>query len=127
MTTGFISSAGRRSLQRMLDRSLPNVTVVRYTLSSRNRDDEAVYSETGTPYQAQVKYVVGVARTPAGESIEYQTTVKLGSDAPRFSRDDKIVLPDGSEPPILLVEWYPPEEDPHLQTLYLGTTGQGVR
>lgn len=123
---GFLTTAARASLQRRLDASLPDVEIVRYPVTARNDYDEPTAWGDGTPYRAWVKYSVGVARGPEGESIDYQTEVRLGSDAPRFSRDDRIVLPDGTEPPILLVEWYPPEEAPHLQKLYLGTTGQGV-
>lgn len=123
----WLSPGQLSGLQAVLDASLPNVFITRYALTSRNQSDDPTHSPVGTTYRAWIKYAVGIVRAPSGEEITYQTEVRLGSDAPRFSRGDRIVLPDGSEPPILLVVWYPPGEAAYYQHLYLGTSGQAVR
>lgn len=93
-------------------------TVTISTRASHNNYGEPSYG-SGTSYRARVLNAPAFKRGAGGETVEIQTTVWVASTG-TISVDDRITLPDGTTPPIVLVERVPDEDGTHHHKLGLG-------
>lgn len=78
----------------------------------------------GSPstYQARLIVKPGAIRTMQGEVVESRTVAWVASTR-TFTVADRITLPDGTTPPIVLIEQYPDEDGSYYSKLILGWTG----
>ncbi len=72
-----------------------------------------------TQYRARVVGMQRLVRTPDGAEKVSATTVYLAS-APGVGPEDRVTLPDGSQPPILVVSRMPDDRGWHHEVVYCG-------
>lgn len=93
-------------------------TVSIYPFASRDSYGKPAYGSP-TNYRARVLYKPVKVRAPDGQTIVARGVVWLAG-TPVLSPQDKMILPDGSEPPILAIDMVPDENGPHHDKIYFG-------
>lgn len=93
------------------------------TVSISTRSGHSNYGEpsfgTATSYRARVVNKAGFVRTPSGESVEVTSVCWVASTG-TIDISDRITLPDGTTPQIVMVERYPDGDGTHHHRLSLG-------
>lgn len=84
-------------------------TVVVSTRTGHSAYGTAAYSTSGSTYRARVVTKPGFVRTSQGETVEARTVAWIASTG-TITVDDKVTLPDGTSPPLALVERYADED-----------------
>lgn len=97
---------------------MPQTITMRAYLGA-NTYGEATFSTSVSSFRARVEAKPKIARTVTGEVLEVATVVWFASTKAWTSKD-KITLPDGSTPKILLVATVPDENGYHHNRLELG-------
>lgn len=95
-------------------------TVSISTRASHNSYGEPSFG-TATNYRARIVNAPGFVRDPFGESVLINTIVWVASTG-TIDVSDRVALPDGTTPPIVLVERYPDGDGTHHHKLSLGYT-----
>ena len=106
------------SYERTAFNELMPSTVSISTRTSHNNYGEATYG-TAVTYRARVVNRSGWARNMAGENVEVRTVCWVASTG-TISISDRITLPGGATPPIVLVESFPDDDGTHHHKLSLG-------
>jgi hypothetical protein len=74
---------------------------------------------TATSFRCQIEDEMKTVRAPDGqEAVAYHALYLFG--APEVAIDDIVILPDGSQPPILTVERWSDENGPHHDVIRYG-------
>lgn len=96
-------------------------TVTIAPFSSNNAYGEPSFG-TAVSYSARVVNKPKMIRNAQGkEVVSMAQTWLYGS--PTVTPDDRITLPDGTQPPILYVAQYPDENGAHHEVVYTGGGG----
>ena len=94
-------------------------TVTIYTKTSLDQYGARAWSASGTTYNSHVQPETSVTVDQDGRQISITATVIIYGVA-TVTSNDKIVLPDGTSPPIISVHQYRDENGSHHTTLRLG-------
>lgn len=97
-------------------------TISIYSRVSHNNYGEASYSTAAVSYRARVLDNPRWVRNQFGEIIEETNVLWVGSTA-NIEADVKIVLPDGTSPPIIRMERYPDQTGRHHTKITFGYLG----
>jgi hypothetical protein len=97
-----------------------NDTVVHYTMLSRNEYGQKTYNDGTTYPNCRVVYKHELVRGPDGNEIVAKGVIWFGYYVNINPDQDKIVLPDGTDPPILMIEKYPDELGSNHTKLFFG-------
>ena len=93
-------------------------TVTISTRSSHNNYGEPSFGG-GTTYRARIVNKAGFVRAADGETVEVTTVCWVASTG-TIDISDRITLPDGTTPQILMVERFPDQDGTHHHKLSLG-------
>lgn len=97
-------------------------TVVISTRSGHSAYGTATYSTAGSTYRARVVDKPGFLRTSQGEVVETRTVAWVASTG-TITVADRVTLPDGTSPPVALVERYADENGTYFHKLTFRWTG----
>lgn len=96
-------------------------TVKVSTRSGHNAYGEPTFAATTTNYRARIVEKRDFIRTGTGETLETSHVLWVRSTgATSITTDDRITLPDGTTPQILMVEQYPDVDGEHHRKVILG-------
>ena len=87
---------------------LPNTVVVR-TRASRNSDGSDTFSTSATTYRARVVNSRKWVRATNGNSAMTSAIAWIASTG-TLAMDSRYTLPDGTSPPVLMVDTVPDED-----------------
>lgn len=93
-------------------------TVSISTRASHNSYGEPSFG-SATNYRARVVNKSGFVRSPSGENVEVRTVCWVASTG-TIDISDRITLPDGTTPQIVMVERFPDQDGTHHHKLSLG-------
>lgn len=88
-------------------------TVTVSTSNGRGTDGAATFSTSATTYAARVVNAHRQIRDLTGNVVMSQFDVWIASTG-TIAPDSKVVLPDGTSPPLLVVAAYPDENGAHF-------------
>lgn len=89
-------------------------TVTVYHRSSHSSYGSVAYSTAGTTFDARVVRGLGEMRGLTGQTVQVTAIAYIASTSENEVRaDDKIVLPDGSSPPIAAINHFPDDYGLH--------------
>lgn len=94
------------------------LTVSWYPFNARDNYGEASYAATATAVKCRVEPSTKVIRTPTGEEKITSATLYI-SGVKGISPKDRLVLPDGTTPPILRVDKHYDEDGEHHEVVFL--------
>lgn len=100
-------------------RLMPHTVTVSTSAASRDNYGKATYA-AGTSYKARVVAKMQTIRDKLGEEKASSHIVYLNGVSGLSPEKGQITLPDGSKPPILLVETYPDGSGNYYEQIYLG-------
>ena len=100
-------------------------TITVFPLSSFNEYAEATFSTSGSTYDAMVEERPDVIRSAFGDEIVSSHVVYVASTA-RISLSSRVVLPDGTEPPLVRSDVFSDEDGSfHHNVLFFGSGSAG--
>jgi hypothetical protein len=98
-------------------------TITVYAMSGVNAYGEETYSPTGTTYRAMVEERPQVVRSAFGEEVVASHVVYIASTE-RIPLTSRVVLSDGSEPPVIRSDvFYDPDGVHHVAMFFGGGAG----
>lgn len=100
-------------------RLMPHTVTVSTSVSSRDNYGKPTYA-AGTNYKARVVAKAQVIRDKNGEEKTSSHIVYLNGVSGLSPETGQVTLPDGTKPPILLVETYPDGSGNYYEQIYLG-------
>lgn len=99
--------------------SLMPSTIVRSTRTGHTNYGAPQFSTTTTKIRARVVTKQGTVRNSEGEDVVFKTVAWAASTGV-IDPSDRLVLPDGSAPPVLSIERYPDADGTHHHKLFFG-------
>lgn len=95
-------------------------TITVYSFDSVNAYGEETYSTSGTSYRAMVEERPQMVRSIFGEEVVASHVVYVNSTV-RIPLTARIVLSDGSEPPMIRSDVFSDEDGIHHVALFFGS------
>lgn len=102
---------------------MPDTIVARAPGTARNLRGELTGLGEPVPHRARVVYRARALRNDAGDVVTSSTQAYVYG-APGLTTEYVITLPDGSEPPVIMVERFPDEDGPHHEIVWFGATAR---
>lgn len=99
-------------------------TIVVYPLLSFDEYAEPTYSTAGVDFAAMVEERPDVIRTTFGDEIVSSHVVYVASTE-RIDLSSRVVLPDGSEPPLVRSDVFSDPDGFHHVVLFFGSGAAG--
>lgn len=103
------------------------VDTLTYEHETGTRDGYAKATGFGAPVTVTCRIVhsTRMVRADTGEEIVSRSHAYLAG-APGIRVNDRITMPDGSQPPVVAVERFPDTDGPHHEVVYFGSVGGGI-
>jgi len=99
-------------------------TIVVYPLTGFDEYAEASFSASGSTYSAMVEEKPDVIRSAFGDEIVSSHVAYVASTS-RIDLSSRVVLPDGTEPPLVRSDVFSDEDGFHHNILFFGSGSAG--
>jgi len=101
-------------------RSLMTTTIRVSTRAGHTNYGAPTWAATASTFAARVVDKPGFVRNDQGEDVAYRSVAWLASTGGSLVVDNRYTLPDGTSPPVVMIERYPDDRGAHHVKLFFG-------